>query len=346
MSSVATAPTAPPVPRTPRGRRGLIHPLAWMVLRRLGIGMLTLWAASVLVFMGTVILPGSPATAVLGRQASPEAVAAIEHTLGYDKPLLVQYGTWLFNVVRGDFGFSAVAAAQGQTTAVSELIATPLFNTFCLAAATVALLLPLSMFLGVLAGVRANRWQDHLVSTASLIAVSLPEFVVGAILVAVFFVGLDVFPPLSLLPPGESPLLNPTLLALPVLTLLLTSVGWTVRLLRAGTIEVLKADYVQMARLNGIRERRILRRYVLRNALAPSVQIFALSIQYLFGGVIVAEAVFQYPGIGTQIVNAVNSHDNTQVQAIALILAAIYILINIAADLAVVLLVPKLRTEA
>lgn len=340
---------APAPPSTGRARitgRKLTHPLAAMMLRRLAIGVLTLLAASLLVFLGTVILPGSPATAVLGRQASPEAVATIEHALGYDKPLIVQYGTWLSNIARGDFGYSAVAAAQGQATPVKDLIATPLINTFYLAVATVVILLPLSMLLGVIAGVRANRWQDHLVSTASLIAVSLPEFVVGAILVAVFFVGLNLLPPLSLMPPGDSPLLNPELLALPVLTLLLTSVGWTVRLVRAGTIEVLKTDYVQMARLNGIRERRVLSRYVLRNALAPSVQIFALSIQYLFGGVIVTEAVFQYPGIGTQIVNAVNSHDNTQVQAIALILAAIYILINISADLAVVLLVPKLRTDA
>ena len=132
---------------------------------------------------------------------------------------------------------------------------------------------------------------------------------------------------------------------MPVLTLLAVSVAWTVRLVRVGTIEVLQTDYVQMARLHGIREPKVLRRYVLRNALAPTVQIFALSIQYLFGGVIITETVFNYPGIGAQLVATVQAHDNTEVQAIALILATVYILINILADLLVMLLVPKLRTQ-
>jgi peptide/nickel transport system permease protein len=155
-----------------------------------------------------------------------------------------------------------------------------------------------------------------------------------------------VLPPVSLLAPGSSPLAHPNILVLPVLTLLAVSVAWTIRLVRVGTIEVLQTDYVQMARLQGISERKVLRRYVLRNSLAPSVQIFALSIQYLFGGVIVTETVFNYPGLGRALVNAVLANDNTQVQAIAMTLATIYILINIIADLIVVLLVPKLRTQA
>jgi peptide/nickel transport system permease protein len=162
----------------------------------------------------------------------------------------------------------------------------------------------------------------------------------------VFSVWLSLLPPVSLLAPGASPLAHPKILVLPVLTLLAVSVAWTIRLVRVGTIEVLQTDYVHMARLQGISERKVLRRYVLRNSLAPSVQIFALSIQYLFGGVIVTETVFNYPGLGRELVNAVLAHDNTQVQAIAMILATIYILINIIADLTVVLLVPKLRTQA
>jgi peptide/nickel transport system permease protein len=210
----------------------------------------------------------------------------------------------------------------------------------------VILLIPLSLLFGLIAGLRAGGWQDHLISTLTMIFMALPEFVVGSILVVVFSVALAVLPPVSLLAPGATALAHPNLLVLPVLTLLAVSVAWTIRLVRVGTIEVLKMDYVQMARLQGIAERKVLRRYVLRNALAPSVQIFALSIQYLFGGVIVTESVFSYPGLGKQLVSAVQSHDDTQVQAIAIILATIYILINIFADLLVVVLVPKLRTQA
>jgi len=315
------------------------------ILQRLLVGVATLIAASVLVFLGTAVIPGSPATAILGAEANPEAVAKIEQRLGYDKPLVSRYLDWLGNAAQGDFGLSAVSVAQNQDKPVSEIISRPMWNTLCLALAAIALLIPASLILGVISALKANKWQDHLISTFGLLAASLPEFVVGALLVSVFFVGLDLLPPISLVAPGEQPLSNPKILVLPVLTLVLTLVGWSARLVRSGTIEVLKADYVQMARLNGIRERRVVQRYVLRNSLAPSVQIFALCIQYLFGGVIVTEAVFQYPGIGTALVMAVNSHDNSLVQAIATILAAVYISINIAADAIVIQLVPKLRTQ-
>jgi len=316
-----------------------------VILQRLVAGVATLIAASILVFLGTAVIPGSPATAILGENANPEAVAKIEHRLGYDKPLASRYLDWLGNAAKGDFGLSAVSVAQNQDKPVLAMISRPMWNTLCLALTAIALLIPASLLLGVISALKANKWQDHLISTFGLLAASLPEFVVGALLVAVFFVGLDLLPPISLVAPGEQPLSNPKILVLPVLTLVLTLVGWSARLVRSGTIEVLKADYVQMARLNGIREHRVVQRYVLRNSLAPSVQIFALCIQYLFGGVIVTEAVFQYPGIGTALVRAVNSHDNSEVQAIATILAAVYISINIAADVIVIQLVPKLRTQ-
>lgn len=332
------------VPHTERARG--VHPLARFVVRRLAIGVVTLVVASLVIYLGTSVIPGSPATAVLGRQATPQAVAQIDHRLGYDKPLIERYLTWLEGAVHGSFGDSAVAAVQGSKSPIWPIIRGPLANTVTLALVTVIFLIPLSLFLGLLAGLTAGRWQDHFISTVTLVFLSMPEFVVGSLLVVVFSVWLSVFPPVSLLPPGVSPLEHPNILVLPVLTLLAVTVAWTIRLVRIGTIEVLQTDYVQMARLQGISERKVLRRYVLRNSLAPSIQIFALSIQYLFGGVIVTESVFAYPGLGKQLVNAVQSHDNTQVQAIAMILATIYILINIFADLIVVMLVPKLRTQA
>jgi peptide/nickel transport system permease protein len=321
-------------------------PLVRFLVRRLLAGALTLVIASAVVFVATSVVPGSPAAAVLGKNAQPTVVAKMDHKLGYDKPVLERYVTWLAGAIHGDFGNSAVATLQGEPDPrVWPIIRGRFGNTITLALVTIACLVPLSLLLGVFAGVKAGSWADSVISVVTLVLMSLPEFVVGALLVAVFFVGLGLLPGVSLLAPGQSPLLHPQVLVLPVLTLLSVSVAWTVRLVRVGVIEVLKMDYVHMARLHGIREARVRRRYVLRNALAPSVQIFALSFQYLFGGVIVTEAIFNYPGLGSQIVNAVVSHDNTEVQAIAMILATIYILINITADLLVMILVPKLRLE-
>jgi peptide/nickel transport system permease protein len=325
-----------------RARGGLRR----FVLRRVAAGLITLVAASIIVFVGTTVLPGSPGAAVLGKAARPEVVAKIDHRLGWDKPPIERYLTWLGKVARGDLGDSSVGLAQGAASApVWQKIRGPLSNTASLALVTVLLLIPLSLVLGVTAGVYYGRWPDHVISTLTVAFVAMPEFVIGSLLTVVFFSVLDVLPPVSLVEPGTSPFLHPNVLVLPVLTLLIVLVPWTARLVRTGTIEVLESDYVETARLRGIPERTVLRRYVLRNALGPSVQIFALSVQYLFGGVIITEAVFSYPGIGKQLVDAVVGHDNTLIQAIALILAGLYILINIVADVVLVLLVPKLRTQ-
>lgn len=323
------------------------HSILPFLGRRLGTGVVTLLVASIIIFLGTSVIPGSPAGAVLGRQASPEQIARINHELGFDAPWYSLYAGWLSNVVRGDLGDSAVAVVQGrENVGVWTVIRGPLVNTLTLALIVVGLLIPISLAVGLLCGVLAGRWPDHLISTTTLIFIALPEFVIGAILILVFSVHLDILPPVSLLAPGDSPLAHPDILVMPVLTLLAVSIAFTVRLVRVGTIEVMDSDYVQMARLHGIPESHVLTRYILRNALAPSVQIFALSIQYLFGGVVVTEMVFNYPGLGKELVDAVLSNDTTLVQAIAMILATIYIAINIIADVAVVLLVPKLRTRA
>jgi len=341
----ADAPTALPGARRERPHRRR-HPLIRFVVRRLAAAVLTLLVASVVIFVGTSLVPGSPAASVLGRSGDPAQIARVDHELGYDKPVLERYFTWLGNALQGDFGDSTVAKVQGTASPTWDIIRDPLRNTIVLALIAIVVLVPLSLLLGVIAGVTAARWPDHLISTVTQVLMALPEFVVGSLLIVIFAVSLNLLPSVSLLAPGDSPLAHPDILVLPVLTLLAVSVAWTVRLIRIGTIEVLKTDYVQMARLQGIGERKVLRRYVVRNSLAPSVQIFALTLQYLFGGVILTEAVFNYPGIGKQLVGAVQSHDDTQVQAIALILATIYILINVLADVLIVLLVPKLRTQA
>ena len=304
-------------------------------------------AASVLIFTAVQVLPGNAASAVLGRNASPAAVGILSRQMGLDRPASTRYAHWLKGFVHGDLGDSAVAIAQGSNHApIWHLISGPLKNSAILAAITALVMIPLSVALGTLAAVRAGRPTDHLISLGSLAAVSMPEFVVGSLLVAVFFVGLHLLPPVAIVPPGGDPLSHPKQLVLPVVTLLFASMAAGIRMVRAGTFEVLQTEYVQTARLNGLPERRVIMRYALRNALAPSVQVLAQNLQYLVGGVIVVEAVFAYPGIGSQLVNAVQIRDVTVVQSVAMLIAVVYVLINLVADFIVMLLVPKLREPA
>lgn len=327
--------------RSPTGR----HPIGMFVARRVGTGLVTVLVASFVIFVATNALPGNVAYAVLGRSATPQLVRNLEDGLHLNRPLLARYGVWLGGVVHGNFGNSAAALADGATKApVLAEIATPLRNSLVLAVFTAVLLIPLSIFVGTVAAVRAGTATDYTVSYASLVLNALPEFVLGTFLILLLFNVLDWLPPVALVPPGTSPLAHLNDLALPVLTLLGVSVAFSARQIRAGVIIALQQECVAMARLSGIRERRVVWRYALRNAVAPAVQTFAQSIQYLFGGIIVVEALFAYPGIGQALVQAVALRDVSVVAAISMILAVLYIAINIVADLVVVLLVPKLRT--
>ena len=327
-------------------RRGVSPVLAFLA-RRIAGALAALFAASILIFAAVELLPGSPASAVLGRDATPAAVKVLTHRMQLDRPAPTRYIDWLEGFVHGDLGDSAVALAQGRPHApIWHIISGPLKNSAILAALTALLMIPLSLGLGALAAVKAGRPADHTISLGSLVLISLPEFVTGSLLVAIFFVGLHLLPPVAIVPPGVNPLSNPKQLILPVATLLCASLASGIRMVRAGTYEVLQTEYVQAARLNGLAERRVIMRYALRNSLAPSVQVLAQNLQYLVGGVIVVEAVFAYPGIGSQLVVAVQNRDVTVVQSVAMLIAVAYVTINLVADVTVMLLVPKLREPA
>ena len=301
-----------------------------------------IFAASIVIFVGTQLLPGDAASVVLGRNGDPATVKALDAQLHLDRSPVQQYTDWLRGFVHGDLGDSAVGLAQGAKTApIWPLVSNPIKNSFILAAITALLMIPLSLGLGVLAAVYAGRFLDNVVSLGSLAAISLPEFVIGSLLVGIFFVGFDLLPPVAIVAPDASPLDSPTKLILPVATLLLASLAAGIRMVRAGMLEVLQTEYVQTARLNGLAERKVLWRYGLRNALAPSVQILAQNLQWLIGGIIITENVFAYPGIGSTLVVAVQNRDVTLVQSVAMLIAIIYILINLFADVIVMLLVPE-----
>jgi peptide/nickel transport system permease protein len=321
------------------------HPIFLLLLRRIGYGVLTLLVVSVLIFLATNALPGNVAEVVLGKQANPQLLSSLEKQLGLDQPLVSRYLHWLGGLLHGNLGNSAVALAQSSSNPkISAMIGGPLLNSLVLAGVTTVLLIPLSLLLGVFTAVHEGRLPDQVSSYISLIFGCLPEFVLGVLLILVFSTRLGLLPPVDLLAPGQNPLSNPSGLVLPVLTLLGVALAFTARQVRASMAVMLRSESVLMARLNGLAERRVLYRYALRNALASAVQSYAQAIQYLFGGVIVVEAVFTYPGIGTVLVQAVTRRDTPVVAAVAVVLAAAYIAINIIADFAVAALIPKLKT--
>jgi peptide/nickel transport system permease protein len=316
--------------------------------RRILGAILALFAASIVIFAGTVLLPGDAAGVVLGRNATPENVARLNHQMNLDHPAYQEYVNWLSGFARGDLGDSSVGLAQGAKSApIWPLISDPVKNSLILAVLAALLMIPLSLGLGAIAAVYADKPADRLISVTSLAAIALPEFVIGSLLIGVFFVALNkLLPPVALVAPGDSPLAEPSKLVLPVATLLLASLAAGIRMVRAGMVEVLQTEYVQTARLNGLAEKRVLMRYAMRNALAPSVQVLAQNLQWLIGGIIITETVFAYPGLGSLLVTAVGNRDLGVVQSVAMLIAVVYVMLNLVADLIVLLLVPKLREPA
>jgi peptide/nickel transport system permease protein len=337
---VQTVVEADPIgPSVPAVTPGSSHPVLRFVGRRTAAALLTLLIVSILIFIGTAVLPGDAANAILGRNATPQSLKALREQLHLDQSTIQQYREWISGIARGDFGTSAASGIP-----ITTLISGPAKNSAILAGCAAALLIPLALLFGVLAAMRAGRGLDHALSLTSLAMTALPEFVTGTILVLLFALHLNVLPAVSFLPPGESVVQNPEILVLPVATLLAASLAQTMRMVRAGMVEALRSDYVEMARLNGYGERAVILRHALRNALAPTVQVFALNIQWLVGGIVVTEYVFGYPGLGQALVNAVAARDIPYVQAAALLVAIVYLTLNVVSDLLVVLLIPKLRT--
>lgn len=300
--------------------------------------LLVLFAVSVLVFAATEAAPGDAATARLGPQASSESVAQLRAQLGLDRPAPLRYLDWLGHAVRGDFGASY---ASGRP--VGELIADRFGNSLVLGLAATAVLVPLAVGLGLWAGLRAGRRGDRIVSGTALGLAAVPEFVTGALLMAVFAAGLGWLPAVSLLGAGQGPLDEPSVLVLPVLTLVSVCLAQNLRLVRAGVAEAARSPAVEAARLNGVPEGRVALRYVLPAGLGPAVPVLARSTAYLLGGALVAESLFAYPGIAALLVDATAARDVPVVQAVALLGAAVAVTANLVADLAVPLLDPVQR---
>jgi peptide/nickel transport system permease protein len=311
-------------------------------VRRLALGVLTLFLISLIVFAAVLALPGDAATAILGREATPDRVAALREQLNLNDSVLTQYLDWIGGILTGSFGESA-ATQQPVTDLLSDRVANTAFLVFV--AAVVAV--PLSIGIGVWTAMRRDRAVDHVVSTTTLVLAALPEFVIGIGLILLFATSVFTwFPAVSLLAPDQRAWTEPSVVVLPAATLVLAVTPYISRIMRGSMIEVLESEYVTMARLKGLPERTVIWRHAVPNAIVPAIQVTALQLAWMAGGVVVVEFVFSYPGIGSLFIDAVDNRDILVVQAITLLAAAIYVVLNLLADLATIAVTPRLRTEA
>lgn len=311
------------------------------ILRRLLLGIVVLILVSILVFLATQALPGDPARAILGRSATPDSLAALRRQLHLNQPVIEQYWTWVTGLLHGNLGTSLAAQEP-----VSTLLAPKLVNSAVLVALAAVLSIPLAIAIGAWAAFRREKVFDTTSSNLLLLLAALPEFVVALVLVILFATTVfHVLPAISTVPPGSKPWNNWVALVLPTITLVIAVAPYVARIMRASMIEVLESNYVEMARLKGLPERTVLIRHALPNALGPVFQVIALNLAYLAGGIIVIEFVFNYSGIGGATVEAVVNHDLPVVQALAMLIAAVYVVLNLLADVATILVTPRLRTR-
>jgi peptide/nickel transport system permease protein len=308
------------------------------MLKRATLSLATLWLLSVLVFAVGQWLPGDVGRAILGPLADAHAVAALNHQLGTDRPVLVQYAYWLAGIVQGDLGTSYAYRAP-----VASFIGPALLNSLKLAALAFVIVVPLSLAAGVAAALRANRWLDRLLSMAGATLAVVPEFVSAIVLILVFAVWLQWLPMSATAPPGASALEQLGHLILPALPLVFVFFGYFARMTRTGTIDVLASDYTRTAILKGLPFRTVLWRHVLRNALLPTITVATTQLGYMIGGLVVVESLFHYPGIGGLIFDAAKSKDFPVLEAGVLAIGAVYLLTNLLADRLYGLLDPRLR---
>jgi peptide/nickel transport system permease protein len=309
------------------------------VVNRVAAGVITLLIVSAVVFAATQVLPGNAASAILGHNATPLRLHALELQLHLDRSAPEQYASWLGGLLTGNIGNSF---SNGQP--VWALVAPRLVNSAALVLVSAVIGSVIGVALGVVAALRKDRAFDHAVSVISLVVTALPEFVVGIALVIVFAtVVSQVLPAVSVLPPGTWAWQQPELLVLPVATLVIVIVPYIFRMMRAAMIEALESDYVEMARLKGLPVWRVLLVHALPNAIPPTVQVIGLNLLYLAGGIVVVEYLFDFPGIGQALVNAVSNRDIPVIQLIVVLLAAFYVFMNIVTDVVALLATPRRR---
>lgn len=303
-------------------------------------GILTLFVVSFVVFLATQALPGDAARAILGREATPERLAALRDQLNLGGSLPSQYLHWLGNILSLDLGTSLAGNAS-----VSKLMGPTLVNSSVLMLCAAAIATPLAIAIGTWSALKKDSAADHVTGVVTLVLAALPEFVIGILLVLIFATGIfHVLPAVFVTNPGQHVWSNPSQLVLPTLTLVLAVSPYIVRTMRATMLEVLDSQYVQQARLKGLPELTVILRHALPNAIGPVAQVIALQLAWLIGGVVVVEYLFRFPGIGFQLIDAVTNRDLPLVQALVLAIALFYVIVNLVADVITLAANPKVRT--
>lgn len=316
--------------------------LVRFILRRAALGIVTLFVVSIVVFVATQYLPGDAAQAVLGRSATPERLEVLRRQLNLNDPVILQYWHWLSGVMTGEPGMSLA----NQKPILSQVM--PRFmRSLTLLGMTALVAVPLAILAGLLAALKRGSKSDASLTVVALAFAALPEFIVAIGLITLFStVVFKWLPPVSMVPPGQSMLERPSILILPILTLTLIVFPYIFRMVRASTIEVLESEYMEASRLRGLSPGRLVLVHALPNAIGPAVQVVALTLAYLAGGIVVIEYVFGFPGIGQGLINAVTARDIPVIQLTVMLLAAFYVLTNLAADVVTILVTPKLRTSS
>ena len=310
-----------------------------MILRRIGIGIATLWIVSILIFVGTQILPGDVAEIMLGQSATPETLAQLRLELGLDKPAAARYIGWLGDMAAGDLGISKSGGAT-----IESLIRERIGNTFFLSSIVALISVPISIALGLLAAMFPGTWIDRTLSLTTLSLISVPEFFVATGMVMIFAVQLNWLPAIAYMSGGEPLGRIMWSMAMPVITLSIVISSQMIRMTRASILNVMNSPYIEMAILKGVPKRKIILRHALFNAISPIVNVIALNLAYLVGGVVIIETIFAYPGLAKLMVDGVQVRDLPLVQACAMIFCTTYIILILVADIISILSNPRLRS--
>lgn len=311
-----------------------------MILTRLATAVLTVWLASLFVFLAVQALPGDVAQQILGQDATPEALEAMRDQLGLDRPVFERYFEWLGGLITGDMGNSLVSGEPVAGTLMLHIR-----NTLLIAIPTILLGITLSVVLGLLAGLYRGRATDRTISGLALIGMSVPEFVTATILVLLFAIAIPIFPAV-VIDGAEARVVDLIgFTPLPVIVLTLSMAAYIIRMTRTGVIDTMASEFVTTAQLKGVKSSRVVVRHALPSAILPTLNVIAINIAWLIGGVVVVEAVFNYPGMGSLMIESVHNRDLPVIQAIAVLSASVYALTNLSADLVAMALDPRQRTR-
>ena len=310
-----------------------------LFLKRILLGLITLFIVSLITFVGVEVLPGDACTTYLEREAYGAALEACYKRLGLDIPAYERYVSWAIGVIQGDFGYSLSGEMK-----INDVLGPRVKNSLVLASASILIGIPIALLLGIITALWRDKMPDIIISTFTIFSMTIPEFISATLLILIVAIWLEWLPGIVIVPTGASVSeLLPNII-LPVIAISMIMTAHMARMVRSSVIQVMASDYVQMAILKGVPYWKMVFKHVLPNALLPAINVVALTIAWLLGGVVVTEVVFNYPGLGRLVIESISNRDLPVVQALAIILASIYVIINLIADLLTLMLNPRLKS--